>query len=162
MERTGLATVLLMTVLVTGCTGTGPSSGTTDHSPTTQCSSLTTSSGLNSDVRHDHPEKPYVINRSSVRKYVEAFERTYAWNRKYASAQTEFHVDVNGINVEPRDDGYIVRVGEIRTSQSFGDNSVGDDAWSAHYFINESVVLRREGHAGGPTSIESEWVSIQC
>lgn len=162
MGRIGLATVLLVAVLAAGCTATGPSSGTTDRPPTTQCTSLTTSSSLNSDARQDYPAKPDEINRSNVRKYVKAFERAYAWNRKYAPAQTDFHVNVNGINVEPRDDGYFVRVREIRISQSFGDNSVADDAWSARYFINESVVRRGEGHAGGPVSNEGQMVSIQC
>lgn len=159
-----LATVLLAVIFVAGCTATGPSPASTDRSTTTHCGDVTleTSIGLTSDVRHDYPEKPDEINRSSVREYVKAFERAYAWNRMYAPTQTEFHVDVHRIDVEPRDDGYFVHVDEVRISQSFNDNSVADDAWSARFFINGSVVRRGEGHAGGPIPNEGQLVSIQC
>ena len=159
-----LATVLLASILVAGCTATGPSPTSTDRSPTTHCGSgtLETSIGLTSEVRRDYPDEPDEINRSSVREHVKAFERAYAWNREYNSGQEELHIHVHGVDVESRDDGYVVHVDEVKISQYFGDNSIGDYAWSAHYFVNESVVERGEGHAGGPGPNEAQWESIQC
>lgn len=163
MARTGIIAILLAVVLITGCTATEPSSDTTNHSPTSSCVPLTTSYQLNSDVRHDYPDTPDEIDRSSVREYVDAFERAYAWNRKYRSNQDRFNVDISGIDVEPRDDGYFVHIDEVRVSQYFeDDNSIADDAWSAHYFVNESVVRRGQGHAGGPIPSDPEWQTIRC
>lgn len=106
--------------------------------------------------------KPDDINRSSIREYVNASERIYAWNLKYEPDQVELYVYLNGIKVSSRNDGYVVHVDEVRISQRFEDNSIGDDAWSAHYFVNDSVVRRGQGHAGGPVPNESEWRTIRC
>ena len=164
MNRTLLVVLCALFTITAGCSGwtdSGEKAETTTNCSTTE---LETAHDIEEGDTRSYPPVPAEINRSTARTFASEYERAYAWNRKYDSDLDELHVDLSDVDVEQTDEGYLVHINEVRTTTYEG-GVIGDDAWSAHYHVTDSVVKRSEGNAGGPTTPEGselEWETIHC
>ena len=94
-----------------------------------------------------YPEWPDTLTNQSVSSFVSDIERTYIHNRA-VSASRLTNISFNPIpdNITRLDDGYLVRFSTGYTVTACKDGSLSDGvaAYSARYFINDSVVYRVE------------------
>jgi hypothetical protein len=156
--------LLVVAVIVfSGCVATlDRDHGTQETSITTECHAnpLPVSASLNESQRKALPEKPDEFTKSSVEEFVIEYEKTALYNSRYRAGMKRLNIRVKDSEVKKQPDGYLVFL-EVTLSSQHRDGSIGDDAWAATYFINQSIVRRAEKNLG-TTPVTSPSKTIIC
>lgn len=137
----------------TGTTTDGaPGNGTSGGEPTTHPTGVDTSLPEGSvefpEGPKSRPERPAELTAASVREYVAAFERRWAYNELHRGRSTSVRLECAVESVSERGEGFRVVVRcAARATDSGGETTVHADYFAryATYFVGPDSVVRREG-----------------
>ena len=126
----------------------------------------------------DRPDPPREWNRSSVERYVVAFEEAYSRNAALRTDTREVTVVVGEVSVERRDDAWMVDLVSRTNTWVQGRATGTATATVVHgdgpyvpvtYRVTDRALSREEGRVGGtpsasgePTDSARDWVTVAC
>lgn len=116
---------------------------------------------------HPQPDRPAVLNRSSVREYVTEFERYYQVATRATNETTELTVNPQSVRVvDGTGDWYGVWFEAGLTQRrrpANGPENVGDGYITVTYFVDDTVAVRAPRAAANTTlSNASEGLVLDC
>jgi hypothetical protein len=167
MMRPLALVVVIVGVLLAGCTGGGTAPGTAMNPPPTETATETTPERDPCTERDSRtlPEFPTTLTNESVVEFTERYVNASAWNEVHAGDRLR-HASVSTelLLLNRTDAGYVVHVtvfAHVTTCE--GAQGVNSFGWD--YFINESLIARcittcqLESHSQGKGSTSSrKWV----